>query len=227
MQTLEATYGGLWATIWPEEYSFEDPFKQLVITILSQNTSNANAIRAYQGLAARFPVTPQGIVSAAVDQLREAIRSGGLYNIKARRLKDVAQMILDQFEGDAASLLAGSRAEAKQRLLRLPGIGEKTADVLLTGKYSYRKVLPIDTHFDRLAKRLGIATPAAGYAEVQAAYMGFMPEAYRERAAGLLWLLAKRTCRARAPRCAECPIAGICDYATRVHAGTGKHEVVH
>ena len=215
MHALEAQYGDLWNTIWPEEYSFDDPFKQLVITILSQNTSNANAIRAYKGLAAHFQVTPHGIASADLRQLKEAIRSGGLYNIKAQRLKDVAQMVLDQFGGNVASILSHPRDEAKRRLMALPGIGDKTADVLLTSKYSYRKVLPIDTHFDRLAKRIGLATPAARYDAVQQAYMEFLPEASRERASGLLWLLAKRTCRAHAPKCDDCPISGICAYAAK------------
>lgn len=214
MQTLEMQYGNLWETIWPKEYSFKDPFKQLVITILSQNTSNANAIRAYKELTARFQITPQAMASADIGQLKEAIRSGGLYNIKAKRLKDVAQAILDQYNGNVAALLTCSQKEAKRRLMELPGIGDKTADVLLTSKYSYRKVLPIDTHFDRLAKRIGLAKPTASYEDVQQAYMDLMPETYRERASGLLWLLAQRTCRAQAPRCSECPISGICEYAT-------------
>jgi endonuclease-3 len=213
MHALEAKYGGLWQTIWPEEYSFTDSFKQLVITILSQNTTNANAIRAYQGLATRFQVTPQAIASADLATLKDAIRSGGLYNIKAKRLKDIAQVILDQFGGNVASILTRPKEEAKRMLMELPGIGNKTADVLLTSKHSYRKILPIDTHFDRLAKRLGLAQPTASYDAVQRAYMRFIPEAYRERASGLLWLLAKRTCRAQTPHCDNCPLSLCCDCA--------------
>jgi len=215
MHMLEAKYGDLWKAIWPEEYSFTDPFKTLVITILSQNTSNANAIRAYTELAARFQVTPQEIASADFNRLKEAIRSGGLYNIKAKRLKEVSQMVLDQFEGNVASVLLYPREEAKRRLMALPGIGDKTSDVLLTSKHSYRKVLPIDTHFDRLAKRLGLAKPTASYDEVQRAYMEFIPAAYRERASGLLWLLAKRTCKAQAPRCSECLLSELCAHAAK------------
>jgi endonuclease-3 len=219
MNALEDKYGGLWETIWPEEYSFKDQFKKLVITILSQNTSNANAIRAYKGLAAKFKVTPHVIASADMNQLREAIRSGGLYNIKARRLKEVSKTVLAKFNGNVASVLSLPKEEAKRRLMELPGIGDKTADVLLTSKYSYQKVLPIDTHFDRLAKRIGITKPNADYDEVQKAYMLFMPETYRERASGLLWLLAKRTCRAQTPKCGECPLSGFCEHAHRVMIG--------
>ena len=213
MNALEAEYGRLWETIWPEEYSFKDQFKKLVITILSQNTSNANAIRAYRGLSAEFEVSPRVIAAADTGKLKEAIRSGGLYNVKAKRLKEVSRRVLEEFGGDVASVFSLPREKAKKRLMELPGIGDRTADVLLTSRYSYRNVLPIDTHFDRIAKRIGIAEPNASYSDVQKAYMLFMPEAFRERASGLLWLLAKRTCRAQAPRCDECPLSGVCEYA--------------
>lgn len=215
MDTLEAKYGALWATIWPEEFSFKDQFKKLIITVLSQNTSNINTIRAYKGLAAMFEVTPQVLASADVDQLKEAIRSGGLYNVKAKRLKDVSKAILEKFKGDVASVLALPKEEAKAKLMELPGIGDKTADVLLTSRYSYQKVLPIDTHFRRVAKRLGITAPNANYDEIQNAYMTFLPEPYRERASGLLWLLAKNTCKAQNPRCSDCPLQRTCEYGMK------------
>jgi len=215
MNALETKYGSLWETIWPEEYSFKDQFKKLIITILSQNTSNANTIRAYRGLAAKFEVTPEVLASADMNELKEAIRSGGLYNVKAKRLKDVSKAVLEKFNGDVASVLALPKEEAKTKLMELHGIGDKTADVLLTSRYSYQKVLPIDTHFDRVAKRLGIAKLNANYDQVQKAYMKFLPEAHRERASGLLWLLAKKTCRAQNPKCSECPLKEICEYRTK------------
>ena len=215
MDALEAKYGALWETIWPEEYSFKDQFKKLIITVLSQNTCNANTIRAYKGLAAKFEVTPQVLASADIDQLKEAIRSGGLYNVKAKRLMDVSKAVLEKFNGDVASVLALPKEEAKAKLMELPGIGDKTADALLTSRHSYKKVLPIDTHFNRIAKRLEIAKSNADYDEVQKAYMTFLPEPYRERASGLLWLLAKNTCRAQNPRCPDCPLRRICDYRTK------------
>ncbi len=215
MEALEAKYGGLLETIWPEEYSFKDHFKKLIITVLSQNTSNANTIRAYKGLAAKFDVTPRVLASADIDQLKEAIRSGGLYNVKAKRLRDVSKAVLEKFNGNVASVLALPKEEAKTKLMELPGIGDKTADVLLTSRHSYQKVLPIDTHFDRVAKRLGIAGSDANYDEVQKAYMQFLPEPIRERASGLLWLLAKNTCRAQNPKCINCPLRKICEYGNK------------
>jgi len=215
LEALEEKYGPFWETIWPEEYTFKDQFKQLIITILSQNTSNANTIRAYRGLADAFEVTPEVISTADSNLLKEAIRSGGLYNIKAKRLKEVSKAVLEKFSGDIGSVLALPKEEAKTKLMELPGIGDKTADVLLTSKHSYQKVLPIDTHFDRVAKRLGLAKANANYNKVQEAYMKFIPEAYRKRASGLLWLLGKNTCRAQNPKCTECPLRRICEYANK------------
>jgi endonuclease-3 len=220
MGALENGYGRYW---WPEgmypEDMNKDPFKNVVVTILSQNTTEANCIRAYRGLASRFEVTPWSLASADEEELGEAIRSGGLYRVKARRIKQFSRAVLDDYGGDLSPILGMPKEEAKERLMELPGIGDKTADVLLTTRYSYREVIPVDTHMDRLAKRLGIVEPNAGYEDTQRALISFIPEAIRERASGLLWLLAKHTCKAGRPRCSECPIAGLCDHGQRTIRG--------
>lgn len=215
INSLEKKYGPLWGTIWPEEYSFTDPFKNLIITVLSQNTSEANCIRAYKGLSAKFDVTPQRLVSADESKIKEAIRSGGLYNVKAKRIKEVSKAVLEKFSGDLSSVLALPKEDAKKKLMELPGIGNKTADVLLTNRYSYQKVIPIDTHFERIVKRMGLAEPNADYNAVQMALMNLLPEERRARLSGLMWLLAKNTCRAKNPKCYECPLACLCEYKTK------------
>lgn len=220
MGALENGYGRYW---WPEgmypDDMDKDPFKNIVVTILSQNTTEANCIRAYRGLASRFEVTPEVLAEADEEELGEAIRSGGLYRVKARRIKQFSRTVLDDYGGDLSPILGMPKEEAKERLMELPGIGDKTADVLLTTRYSYREVIPVDTHMDRLAKRLGIVEPNAGYEDTQRALISFIPEAIRERASGLLWLLAKHTCKAGRPRCSECPIAGLCDHGQRTIRG--------
>jgi endonuclease-3 len=215
LKILEKKYGSFLETIWPEEYTFEDQFKRLIITVLSQNTSNANTIRAYRGLADEFDITPEVLASADTERLKKAIRSGGLYNIKAKRLKEISKVVLEKFDGDIESVLILPKEKAKTKLMELPGVGDKTADVLLTGIHSYQKILPIDTHFNRVAKRLGISKANDNYNKVQRAYMKFLPEAYREQASGLLWLLGKKTCRAQNPKCTECPLNRICEYSSK------------
>jgi endonuclease-3 len=212
---LEEKYGKYW---WPVEYPEEtstDPFKNLIITVLSQNTSEINCVRAYKGLTAKFEVKPEVLAKAKTEDIKEAIRSGGLYNVKSKRIKELSQTVLEKFGGDVSSVLALPKEEAREKLMELPGIGKKTADVLLAQKHSYAEVMVVDTHMDRLAKRLGIVKTDAKYDEIQKAYKVFVPWEKGERTGGLLWLLAKYTCRAQNPKCQECPIIKLCDYGTK------------
>lgn len=195
--------------------SSSDPFKHLIITILSQNTSEVNCIRAYKGLAAKFEIKPEVLANAEEEGVKETIRSGGLHNIKAKRIKEVSKAVLEKCDGDIGYILSLPKEEARNMLMELPGIGNKTADVLLTDRYSYREVIPIDTHMDRIAKRLGLVKQNAVYNEIQKALIDFIPKERRDRSAGLLWLLAKHTCRAQNPKCYECSLAALCEYKRR------------
>jgi endonuclease-3 len=210
---LEEKYGKYW---WPVEYPkdvFSDPFKNLIITVLSQNTSEVNCLRAYKGLAAKFEIRPEVLARARASEIKEAIRSGGLYNIKSKRIQELARTVLKEFKGDLTHILALPKEEAKKRLVELPGIGDKTADVLLSSRHGYHEVFVIDTHMDRIAKRLGLAKNNAKYTEIQEAVKRFIPKDKDDRASGLFWLLAKYTCRAQRPKCHECPLNQTCSYA--------------
>ncbi len=99
--------------------------------------------------------------------------------------------------------------------MELPGIGPKTADVLLASRHGYGQVFVVDTHMDRIAKRLGLVEPNAKYEEIQAALKNYIPWNEGERVDGLFWLLAKYTCRAQNPKCHECLIMDICDYGQK------------
>ncbi len=208
---LEEKYGPKW---WPVEYpkeSSRDPFKNLIITVLSQNTSETNCLRAYNGLAASFKIQPEVLANANEVEIRKAIKSGGLYNIKAKRIKELSKLVLQKFGGDLASVLSLSKNKAREKLMELPGIGPKTADVLLARRHGYSQVFVVDTHMDRIAKRLGLVGPDAKYEEIQIALQKFLPWEKGERIGGLLWLLAKYTCRAQNPKCYECLLVNICD----------------
>ncbi len=212
---LEEKYGPKW---WPVHYPEEtsrDQFKHLIMTVLSQNTSEANCIRAYNGLKAKFDVTPEVLAHAREADIREAIRSGGLYNVKAKRIKEVSKAVLEKFQGNLAPILALPKAEAREKFMELPGIGPKTADVLLTTRHGYSQAFVVDTHMDRIAKRLGLIKQDAKYEAIQQALQNFIPWDKGERAGGLFWLLAKYTCRAQNPKCYECPLNKICDYGRK------------
>lgn len=212
---LEKKYGRYW---WPVEYPEEtskDPFKNLIITVLSQNTSEINCVRAYKGLAAKFEVKPQVLARVNVNEIKEAIRRGGLYNVKSKRIKELSQAVSKKFGGDISSVLALPKEEAREKLMELPGIGKKTADVLLAHQHSYAEVMVVDTHMKRIAQRVGLVKSDAKYEEIQEALKCFIPWEKGERTAGLLWLLAKYTCRAQNPKCFECPIIELCDYGSK------------
>lgn len=215
---LEEKYGQYW---WPVEYPKEtaqDPFKNLILTVLSQNTSELNCVTAYKGLAARFEIKPEVLANADQEEIKEAIWSGGLYNVKSKRIKELSKAVLQKFGGDIAPVLALSKEKAKKKLMELPGIGKKTADVLLARRYGYSEVTVVDTHMDRIAKRLGLVESNAKYERIQKALNDFIPWDKGERVGGLLWLLAKYTCRAPRPRCYECPLIELCEYQDKARS---------
>lgn len=222
---LETRYGPYWWSedFYPDEVQ-SDPFKHLIITILSQNTTDINSIRAYKNLSARFRIEPEVLATADIRVIKKAIKQGGLYNVKAKRLKIVSREVLDKFDGDVGKVLELPRRAAKQRLTELSGVGDKTADVVLTAVHTYREVIPIDTHMNRLAKRIGLVRAKAKYGEIQDALLRFIPRKRRDRASGLLWLMAKHTCRAQNPRCYECVLVRICRYKKK---NFGKKQTRH
>jgi len=209
---MEEKYGPKWWPVhYPEETS-KDQFAHLIITVLSQNTSEINCVRAYNGLKAKFEVKPEVLARAREADIKEAIRSGGLYNVKAKRIKELSKAVLEKFRGDLTPILALPKAEARDKFMELPGIGPKTADVLLTTRHGYSQVFVVDTHMDRIAKRLGLVKPDARYEEIQKVLQKFIPWDKGERVGGLFWLLAKYTCRAQNPKCYECVLINVCDY---------------
>jgi endonuclease III len=193
---------------------FRDPFQVLVITVISQNTNDLNTERAYRNLEARGLISPEAIHRASLEELEDALRVAGLYRNKARRLKELADRVLEEFGGDLSKLLSMPLEEARRRLLELPGVGFKTADVILLfcgGK----PVIPIDTHVNRTAKRLGLARAEAGYEEVRLSLQKLYPldaRLYLELHL-LLISLGRRFCKARRPLCEACPLREACPSA--------------
>jgi endonuclease-3 len=206
-------------SLWPEDLFANDPhfnpFKLLILAILSQNTSDINSSRAYKSLAANFDITPLGLKKADLKKIEKAIKIGGIYKIKARRIKTVAQEVIARFHGNIKHILALPKNTARKKLTALSGVGNKAADIMLSYQYSYREVIPIDTHMQRIAQRLGLVREKTRYKDIQDSFMSFIPARRRARAARLIWLLAKYTCRARHPKCPECPLVKICKYENK------------
>ena len=189
--------------------SNRDPFKTLIITVLSQATADKNTARAFENLSRRFSITPEALAKASVEAIEKAIRVGGLYRNKSTVIKAISRVILEQFDGSLDFIYSLPLEEARKILLEIPGVGPKTADVVLlfcAGK----PTVPIDTHVGRVSKRLGLAPSKADYEGVRRA-LGtlYSPEDYLSVHL-LLISLGRKYCKARKPLCKPCPVSTLC-----------------
>ena len=199
--------------IFPEKrwYRALTPFERLVSTILSQNTSREATIKGFENLRKRFKVIPEVLAEAKVEEIKECIKPSGLYNIKAPRIREVARIILEEYGGDLNSLSRLDLDTARERLLKIPGVGFKTADVFLSvvlGRGSF----PVDTHIGRVAKRWKMVRSNAGYEERRLAFEAIRPRGKRRRVHLALIEFGREICRARGPRCEMCPVFGVCEW---------------
>lgn len=189
--------------------STRNPFETLILTVLSQATADKNTARAFENLSGRFSVTPEALAEASVEEIENAIRVGGLYRNKSRVIKAISRVILDQFNGSLDFIYLLPLEEARKILLKIPGVGPKTADVVLlfcAGK----PTVPIDTHVNRVSKRLGLAPVRASYEGVRRALESlYSPEHYLF--VHLLFIsLGRKYCKARKPLCKPCPVNTLC-----------------
>ena len=188
-----------------------DPFRGLVATILSQNTSSRNQAAAYERLEETVGITPERIDAAPTETITEAIRPAGMHNQRSRILKAFSRAVLDRYGGDLATVFEKSFTEAREELVELPGVGYKTADVALMF-VAGRQVVPVDRHIDRVCKRLEIVPRNASYEDVRRTLDdASSPDRYRDVHLSFI-RFGRQTCRARRPRCVECTLNPMCPY---------------
>ena len=186
-----------------------DPLTELVLTVLSQNTSDKNSHPAFEALRRRF-ASWEEMAGASEGEIARPIRQGGLARIKAGRLKAILQEI-ERRRGrlDLEFLRALPTAEARAWLRSLPGVGPKTAAVVLLFSLG-KPALPVDTHVHRVAVRLGLLPPGTSREKAHALLEAIVPPAgfYPFH----LYLLehGRNICRARQPRCPVCPVSSLC-----------------
>ena len=108
-----------------------DPFETLVRTIISQNTNRRNTLKAFKGLKKNIVISPQNILDTPIYLIEESLKGAGLYRIKSRRLKIISKIIVDEFDGDFNKIFEMDPMKLRTFLLSLPGVGYKTADILL------------------------------------------------------------------------------------------------
>jgi endonuclease-3 len=197
-----------------------DPLVSLVRTILSQNTSDQNAGRAFAALEKRFPAaSPKGgidweaVASAPTEAVADAIRSGGLANQKSERIQGILDWIRSEYGDYTLWPVCRMAPEAALALLtRQKGIGVKTAAVVLAFSCGM-DLFPVDTHVHRVCRRLGLVGEKAS-AEKTFQIMQDRVDEGRSFALHIHMIrLGREVCRPRNPRCRECPLNGVCDYA--------------
>ncbi|MBR2962253.1 MAG: endonuclease III [Alistipes sp.] len=189
------------------ELNFSSPFELLVAVILSAQCTDKRVNMVTPTFFATFP-TPQALAEASVEEVYDVIRSISYPNNKAKNLVGMAKMLLAEFDGEVPSDI--------EQMMRLPGVGRKTANVVGAVIWQ-REVMPVDTHVFRVSHRIGLVP--------QSAKTPYAVEQYLERhiAAPLLpkahhWLIlhGRYTCTARKPKCEECGISSWCRRFARL-----------
>ncbi|MGZ5306963.1 MAG: endonuclease III domain-containing protein, partial [Actinomycetota bacterium] len=191
-----------------------DPLDELILTVLSQHTSDLNAGRAFDLLRAAFP-TWDDVVRAPSVAVVDAIRSGGLANTKAPRIQAILRAVNER-EGryGLARLRSASDEEARVYLMSLPGVGPKTAAVVLSFALG-RDAIPVDTHVHRVSKRLGLVPTTASAERADRLLHELVPDGLRTQLHVALIRLGREICKASIPRCRECPLKDLCPTARR------------
>jgi len=186
-----------------------DPFETLVVTIISQNTTDRNTSKAFENFSKQFEITPEALAKTELSQIEEAIRPAGLYKSKAKTIKHAATVILEKYHGTLQPILSLPLEEARKALMQFPGVGPKTADVVLLFSAN-QPTIPVDTHVNRVSKRLGFAPADGNYESVRSSLQSlFNPHDYLSVHV-LLITHGRKTCKARHPNCIDCPLNKYC-----------------
>lgn len=188
---------------WPGESAFE----VLLGAVLTQNTNWRNVEKAIGNIKRAGLLTFPDLNALPVEVLAEYIRPAGYYNIKARRLKNVFQMIEEEYEGELSFLFEDSLEDSRENLLRVKGVGPETADAILL--YAAKKpVFVVDTYTHRIFSRHQMVEENIDYYSLQQDIMDSLPEdvaLYNEYHA-LIVAVAKEFCKKTQPRCSNCPL---------------------
>lgn len=191
-----------------------DPVQNLVLTILSQNTTDANRDRAFADLWARFPTLPR-LAGAKPDEVESAIRVGGLARAKAKAiLAALARLKAERGAYTLDFLREMPLPEARDYLTSFPGVGVKTANVLLLFSFG-REAFPVDTHVLRVAKRLGLVPASADLSRAAQRIEPHVPAGEHMPLHLNMIRLGREICRPRNPRHEECPLLPVCPEGRR------------
>ncbi|MCB1378690.1 MAG: endonuclease III [Alphaproteobacteria bacterium] len=189
------------------ELNFINHFTLLVAVVLSAQATDESVNRATAPLFA-IAETPEKMVQLGEERLREYIKSIGLYRTKAKNVVALSQILIDRYDGTVP--------EDRNALESLPGVGRKTANVVLNSAFG-QPTIAVDTHIFRLGNRIGLA-PGKTPQEVELKLLKCVPKEYLRHAHHWLILHGRYICKARKPECWRCPIADICKFKPKTPA---------
>jgi endonuclease-3 len=194
------------------ELGYRTPFELLVAVVLSAQATDKSVNRATPRLFA-VADTPQKMRALGVEGLIPYIQAIGLFRSKAKHLIEACRLLVDRH--------GGAVPESREALEQLPGVGRKTANVILNTAFGH-PTIAVDTHIFRVANRTGIA-PGRNPLEVERRLLKFVPERYRKDAHHWLILHGRYVCKARKPDCPVCPISDLCEFRSKTtEGGRGK-----
>jgi endonuclease-3 len=186
------------------ELEYQTPFELLISVILSAQATDISVNAATRKL---YPVanTPASILALGVDGLTPYIRTIGLFNSKAKNVIKTCRILTEEYDGEVP--------QNRQALEALPGVGRKTANVVLNTAFG-EPTIAVDTHIFRVSNRTGIA-PGKTPLEVEKRLLRLTPDEFKKDAHHWLILLGRYICKARKPLCGECPIVEWCEYKAK------------
>jgi len=187
------------------ELEYTTPFELLIAVLLSAQATDISVNAATRQL---YPVanTPQALLDMGEEKLRSYIQRIGLYKTKAKHVMQTCKLSLEKH--------GGTVPQTREALEALPGVGRKTANVVLNIAFA-QPTIAVDTHIFRISNRTGIA-PGKDVQEVEQKLLKFVPEEFKLHAHHWLILHGRYICQARKPKCGECIIESLCEYKKKV-----------
>jgi endonuclease-3 len=193
------------------ELESANPYQLLVAVVLSAQATDASVNIATKPLFEQVK-TPQEMVEYGEERLREAIKTIGLFNTKARNVIALSRALIDKHGGEVP--------RTREELQELPGVGRKTANVVLNTAFG-EETFAVDTHVFRVCNRTGLA-PGKNVDEVEAKLEKIVPQPFRRDAHHWLILHGRYTCKARLPECWRCPVIDLCRYEPKTPAPNAR-----
>jgi endonuclease-3 len=209
LDRLETVYGK------PEHEARFEPMDELVSCILSQHTADINSFPAFYRLKEKYPQWQQ-VVDAGPEAVADTVRKAGLANQKAKSIINVLREIKERNgEYSIDNLSSMSMRDARAWLSTLPGVGPKTASIVLCFSFGM-PAIPVDTHIYRVSKRLGFVPETLSEAKAHDHLLGVVREEDAYRYHVLLIQHGRQVCKAQRPRCTECVLLSMCPFGKKV-----------